>query len=325
VRKDVDRLQGELKVIGDDAAKKRAEIEANSKTALAAKDVEIASARKATDDVKKKLTDMQIKSLNDLTEKDIQIDKLKVTIAELNRKLIALNSTGALVKTATGLPSKLPDGSVAQVFPDMNLVYLRLTRPQQAKLGMRYVIFSKDKPVPDTGEGKAVVEISSLEGGSIQGKIIKSTASDPMVPGDPALNLVVGPRKYSFVVYGNFDLRNDGVFEPSGKSQIEGLITRWGGTVQQDMDMTTNFLILGVQTEVPPKPAENADAVTRENYEKKLDENKKWAELYDRAARQTIPAMNTNTFLHFIGFFNDDLGPGWEKRVRPGDDYLPSK
>ncbi|MDD4888559.1 MAG: hypothetical protein PHU85_01405 [Phycisphaerae bacterium] len=304
-------------------AQARADLTKKHTDELARKDGEITGLNKEKADVKKELDELKMKVIADRGTWDQDKSRLENRIKEYEAQIRKMSSAGTVANDARGLVAKQPDGAIAQVFPDQNTVYLRLARPQQAKLGMRYVIFGKDKPVPDNGEGKGVVEISGLEGGSIQAKIIKSTAGDPLVPGDMALNLVVGPRKYNFVVFGNFDLNNDGVTESNGKFQLESLITRWGGVIQQDIDISTNFLILGDQPTVPPKPAEGADPNLRDIWEKANDKNKKWAELYDKAYKQTIPIMNTVTVLHFLGYFNDDTGPGWEKRVRPGEDYFP--
>lgn len=124
-------------------------------------------------------------------------------------------------------------------------------------------------------------------------------------------------------MFGQFDLDGDGSFEPNGKSQIESLITRWGGNVQDDIDISTNFLVLGMPPQVPSKPQEGADPSTIDAYNTRQRQFDKWTSLRDRAERQTLLILNTDTFLHYIGYYNDDHKPGWKNRVRPGEDYFP--
>jgi hypothetical protein len=128
--------------------------------------------------------------------------------------------------------------------------------------------------------------------------------------------------KFNFVVFGDFDLTGEGMPAPNGKSQIETLIKNWGGNVQQNVDITTNFVVLGEQPQVPPKPGVGAAPLVVAEFDKKVAANEKWTKLHDWATTHTIPIMNTATFLHGNGYFNYDHAPGWEKRVRPNDDYF---
>ena len=323
---DAARVAAEAKAtqVANDEAKKRADLEEAHKKELAAKDTAVADKARDIDTAQKNYETLRIESTNKVAEKDGTIAKKDLEIRDLNKTLRDLNKVGTVQTSFRDATAKMPDGGVAQVFAEMNMVNLRLRNPSQAKLGMRYVIFSKDKPIPDNLQGKAVVEVSSVDSGSIQAKIIKTTPGDPIITGDLALNLVVGPVKFNFVVFGDFDLTGEGMPAPNGKSQIETLVKNWGGNIQQNVDITTNFVILGEKPLVPaqkPDPATSAPLVV-ENYDRKVAANEKWTKLHDWAAAHTIPIMNTQTFLTGIGYYNYDHAPGWEKRVRPNDDYF---
>lgn len=320
----VTSLEGNLRTVKDEEAKARADLLAKHTGELAKRDSEIKSLNDRIGGLDTQLSEAKMKLVAERTQADAAMTQQQNRIVILERKVAELNSAADQANIARMGPAKAVDGSVAQVFSEMNMVYLKLARPELAKLGMRFVAFAKDKPIPDNGQGKAVLEVASLEGGSVQAKVVKNTAGDPVVPGDPILNVVVGARKLKFVVYGNFDLNGDGVTEPNGKFQLESLIKRWGGETQDQLDISTNIVVLGEQPTVPTKPDPNAGAAEVANYEQKAAENRKWTEIYDRAYKQTIPIMNTVTILYYIGFFNDDRAPGWEKRVRPGEDYFPA-
>lgn len=254
---------------------------------------------------------IQITALRE--EMDRQKTIYENKIRELEIKLRKTDPT--LVDKARWSTTKLPDGHVVQVYPESKTVYLRLRSTDQARLGMRYLVHAKGEELPSSGKSKAVVEITSIEKG-VQARIIKSTAGDPILSGDQVYNLVTGPVVYNFVTFGEFDLDNNGVFEPNGKAQIDDLLTKWGGKVQDEIDITTNFVILGVAPAVPPRPPADADPLVQENWRRKVEERTKWTRLHDTALKYSIPVMNEETFLTFIGYYPDGTND------RPGENYF---
>ncbi len=317
----VTQFQGQVAALDEKYLKERADLTKRNDDEVNRRDARISA-----------LTAEKAKAEADLNrEKISQMDLIRSHEQEksrLNNEIIRLNTILAqrdqsLIDKIKFGPAKLPDGTVVQVFPERNQVYLRLNEPEKAKLGMRYAIMGKGQGIANSGQGKAVVQIKSLEGGTIQAEIEKNTAGDPIIVGDVALNLVTGPVKFNFVVFGDFDLNNDQLIEPNGQAQIAALITRWGGNVMDEVDISTNFLVLGVQPQIPASaPAPGADPLVVKQYEDRLAANKRWATLHDLAGKYTIPMLNPVTFLHWIGYYNDDTGPGWERRVRPGEDYF---
>ncbi|MCG3177906.1 MAG: hypothetical protein BIFFINMI_00228 [Phycisphaerae bacterium] len=332
---EVAKVESQLAAIKTDDEQKRLDllkglqdqIKANE-SAVSKKDDEIADLGKQLENSKLELNDMDRSYKAKLAEKDI-------IIVGLQNKLKP--DTPGLDKALKGVVAKLSDGEVVRVFPESNLVYLKLDRPAQAKSGMRYVVNAAGKEMPDSGKGKAVVEIQSLENNTVEAKVLESQAGDPILVGDKVYNLVVGPATLNFIVFGEFDLNNDGVMEPSGKDQIEALIRSWGGRVldardvlkkiqdirDHKLDVTdpfpieTNFLILGVPPQIPAvKPGPTDPPLDRRKYDQIVEEATLYGDLDKYADRYHIGVMNEATFLTWIGFYGGQrpaetyFGPG---------------
>lgn len=163
--KDIADYKEKIRTMGDEETKRRATLEAAHKNEADKAAAEIANLNQQIGQLKKQIDELNMKAMADKMKWDQEKAELQRESAELKEKLRKANQTPELAGTIAPLVANLPDGSISQVFPEMNLAYLRLTRPEQAKLGMRYVVYPKDKPVPASGQGKATLEVSSIEGG----------------------------------------------------------------------------------------------------------------------------------------------------------------
>jgi hypothetical protein len=76
--------------------------------------------------------------------------------------------------------------------------------------------------------------------------------------------------------------------------------------VTEDLDIDTDFLIMGKQPVVPNIPKEQLEGdPIREFEQKKLEEAlKQYEEVKNKALEMHIPVLNQNRFLYFIGFFD---------------------
>ncbi len=307
-------LRGTLDQFQADEQKKTAKIAADFKSTLTTLENKNNNLTSQVEAAEQRVVQVKIQFDDYKRETEETISGLKNKILELEGQLREHNPQ--LVDKAKWSTSRLVDGSVLQVYPERKTVYLRLRDTSKARLGMRLAVNGAGEEMPAGGKGKAVVEITSLENRS-EGKIIESTPGDPILVGDSAYNLVVGPTIYNFVVYGEFDLDNNGVFEPNGQYQIKQLVGKWGGNIQDDIDIKTNFVVLGEAPSVPPqKPPLDADPAVRAAYERAVERRTQWTKINDTAKQYTIPILNEETFLTWIGYY-----PGSNSN-RPGENFF---
>src|SRR6185503_12312932 len=124
--------------------------------------------------------------------------------------------------------------------------------------------------------------------------------------GDLIVNLIYDPAtKYNFMVYGDFDLDQNGQATPADAEVVKRLITQWGGILTDKVNVDTDFVILGKEPVLPPF---NKDELADPFNQKKLSDAQAALDAYQdvvKSARDLhIPIMNQNRFLYFIGYFD---------------------
>lgn len=259
--------------------------------------------------------------------RDTQLKKLQDELAKAQLRIKELQDT--MQRDTPDVPdlSKQADGRVVAVNPDQNLVYMDLGSQDHLVLGMTFEVFDSTRGVElgQNGDlrGKATVEVVDIGPRSSSARIVRSSFSRPILPGDVLANLVYDKnRKFKFYVFGNFDLDGDGQYTISDHDAVVQLIERWGGQVVNDagragqlggligqeraaqavLPLDTDFVIVGQEPEVPPQLAagERDPAIIQAHARAK----QKWDEylsLRNEAAALSIPVINQNRFLALIG------------------------
>jgi len=154
----------------------------------------------------------------------------------------------------------------------------------------------------DMPVGKGEIEVTKIGPGFSECRIIAKEPGISLVQGDLVVNLVYDrTQKYSFVVYGDFDLDGDGRTSPGDAEVIRRLITQWGGNVVNDVNVNTDFVVMGREPTVPSKPPAD-NAVEQAAYERSLAELNKYLDVRKQAMSLNIPILNQNRFLNFVGY-----------------------
>ena len=133
------------------------------------------------------------------------------------------------------------------------------------------------------------------------------TAGTTLSEGDLLVNLVYDKNtKYNFVVYGNFDLDRNGVATPQDAEVIRRLVTQWGGNIVADINVDTDFVVLGREPEIPTasRAELEEDAILKARYDAAVAESEAYAEISAKAREYRIPILNQNRFLYLIGYYN---------------------
>ena len=275
----------------------------------AGKDEQVAGLQKDLSDTVEK----DRKALEDLntqlTARTQEIDKLKkdLEIAYGAMARFKVGGTGeAAIRRADGTISQLGKNSV---------VYINRGLGQQISPGMTFEVYDKNEGIPRlqaTNEetlpaGKASIEVTRVSPGSSEARIIKQSPGSQVFVGDLIANLVYDPNvKFRFKVFGDFDIDQDGKATPQETEVVKRLIAQWGGIVTDDLNIDTDFLVMGREPVVPAIPPEQLkdDPVREFEQAKAAEARKQYDEVKNKALELHTPVLNQNRFLYFIGFFD---------------------
>lgn len=200
----------------------------------------------------------------------------------------------------------LIDGRVVSVAgPDE--VIINLGRRDRLVLGLSFEVYSRGTSLQADQDGnyppgKASVEVIRIDEGTSRARVIRSTRGNPVVAGDVLVNPIFDPRKdYKFVVFGNFDTNRDGIASEIERNQIIALIQEWGGTIQDTIDGTTDFLVLGEPPVLPPQPRQDDPIEVIDRYINLRRTVDRFNELFESAKRAGIPVLNQNRLMTLTG------------------------
>ncbi|MGA2092430.1 MAG: BRCT domain-containing protein [Sedimentisphaerales bacterium] len=137
---------------------------------------------------------------------------------------------------------------------------------------------------------------------------------NPIVVDDIVANLIWDSVKTNtFVVAGDFDLNGDNKIDPQAIDKIKMLVEKWGGKVDGTVTVNTDFVILGTPPEVGRKPTlEEAEASPNANakYEESVKRLAEYKQIQSQAETLSIPILNADRFLYFIGYKTQSIRPG---------------
>lgn len=260
-----------------------------------------------------------------LEERDKQVAQLTKQLAD------ATNENSKLKQQNTTLTGRIPrpaaagenvirqeDARIVRV-PGNGNVYINIGFGDQVPVGMTFEVYDRTTGVPAPGtdeadttaaagtatlpKGKAAIEVVRLGEGQSECRIIRQSQGKPVIEGDVVANLVWDKNtKYNFVVFGNFDLDQNGSATPQDGETVKRLITQWGGKLQNDVNVDTDFLVLGKEPEVPvldenPDPTQIAQ---RDAAQKQLQA---YSDLVNKAKDLHVPILNQNRFLYYVGYY----------------------
>jgi hypothetical protein len=180
--------------------------------------------------------------------------------------------------------------------------------------GLTFAVYDRGQPIPRDGKGKAEIEIYNVGDTFSAARIVRSDKKNPIVVNDIIANLIWSPTKANtFVVAGDFDLNGDNVKDEDATTKIRGLVEKWGGKVADAVTVNTDYVILGTPPEVPPKPTiqeteRYPNAI--EKYEQAQKRLAAYNQIQSQAQALSIPILNAERFLYFIGYKTQAGNPG---------------
>jgi hypothetical protein len=251
-----------------------------------------------------------INKLNsELAAKTNDLDNMNQELAKIRERLAAgrVSVNQPLIQAS--------DGTIIRV-PSPDLVYISRGSADQIIPGMTFEIYDRNAGVPavDTNNpntdslpvGKASVEVVSVGQHTSECRVTRHTpGSNSIQEGDIIVNLVYDPNvKYNFVVYGKFDLNHSGVPTDQQTEVIKQKITEWGGKLENQIGVDTDFLVIGIEPVVPRlTDEERRDPIALQRASAAQAEYDAYEATIKRAQDLHVPILNQNRFLYLIGAY----------------------
>ncbi|HEX4052898.1 MAG TPA: hypothetical protein VHX86_01400 [Tepidisphaeraceae bacterium] len=241
--------------------------------------------------------------------KDQQLDQEKRLATELGDKL-----AGKRISPIDPL-LRQSDGMITSVASD-DIVYINLGMGDHLVPGLTFEVYDRRDGVPKQDDllseenlpvGKGSIEVEQVYATDSRCRVIKTEVGQHLAEGDLIANLVYDRNtKYNFVVYGNFDLAQTGQPKPADRQKIEALVTEWGGHVQKDINVDTDFVVMGAVPEIRQfTEDELQDPLNRRLQDDEKAEYAAYSAELDKAKELHIPIMNQNRFLYFCGYYDN--------------------
>ena len=207
-----------------------------------------------------------------------------------------------------------PDGQIIRL-PNESVAHVDLGMGDQVVPGMTFEVYDKYTGIPALGDGqregelpvgKASIEIIRVGPVSSEARIIRRTRGEALVEGDLISNLVYDPKtKYNFVVYGDFDMNRDGRASTADGEVLKRLVTQWGSNVQDQVNVDTDFLVLGKEPVVPDLTDEDeGDPLKIQERDEADARLTAYNKVRERALDLNVPILNQNRFLYLVGYYN---------------------
>jgi archaellum component FlaC len=205
----------------------------------------LADAQSGFDDIESNLSE-QLSSANDrVRELEEEIASIKAESRRVARDfqgqikdLNAKNSNLAELTQPLRAPANLvPDGQILQVSQDLPLAWIDLGATNRLVLGTRFTVEGGNLGARHL---KAWAEVIEVQKDMAKVRLFDQVDKfDPVVEGDYLVNPIYDPKGgYNAILVGRFT----GMY---GKEQLSGLLDSIGIRVQDDLDLTTNFMIVG--------------------------------------------------------------------------------
>jgi len=228
---------------------------------------------------------------------------------DMNKLLARLDQALSTLKKLRGQPDELAaareaDGQIVRAVPGDPYVYINLGARDRLTLGLTFTVYGSQDGIPPSGEGKATIEVVTIYDDVAACRLVSRKPNQPVLEGDLVANAVYSKdRRYKFLVAGQFDMDFDGIPDPDGADRIKAMIKEWGGEIVEQLDINTDFAVLGRGPTVPPiAPAASASPIAKQRYRQLLDAYNAYQGLISEAKALMVPILNQTQFLHFVGY-----------------------
>jgi hypothetical protein len=249
-----------------------------------------------------------------------QVAQAQVQLGEHQRTIDALKEDNDKLKVKLGegkiktedVVLRQADGRILRI-PSKDTLYIDLGSLNSITPGLTFEVYDKFEGIPKlTGadeeampKGKASIEVTRVGSNSSEARLTRQTPGTQLTEGDLIANIVYDPNtKYTFMVYGDFDLDQNNLPSPQETETVKRLITQWGGKLTDQVNVDTDFVVMGKE---PVLPTFAKDELQDPFNAKKLADAQAALDQYLAIKKQGIdlhiPVLNQNRFLYLIGYY----------------------
>ena len=313
--KTIDELNSQLTA----ARKSLADAPTERQAAIDAAKKDIAPLTNATTEYDKSIEDVQkiTHDSKDDVERNYRarIDEMQLNIDGLGKERDTLRSRLEQAEKKLSEfevkpedPSSLVDGHVIEIGGPDATVYLDIGRKHRVVPGMTFEVFTTADQVQNNKQGKlrgkASVQVLRVTEDTSTARVTRSSANQPINRNDVLINAVYSPTyTYRMMVYGKFDVNNDGKASTGEASVIRNRIQEWGGKVI-DSEKVTGDLDFVVMGNPPPEPlplSSSAGDIEVQAYTQAKNDYDTYNRIMKEATEAKIPVLNWNRFQVLTG------------------------
>ncbi len=296
---DLAKLHGQL----DDKFKAGVSRLADEKLALA-KDLDTAEKEHLN-----KLTEVdkqwQAKLDKEKKEVDKQVARVRELSLELQKKENKIRILQQEKQQRIGLDSKAirPAGKIKEVVPGQPICFIPLGSRDRVVRGLTFRVYGPEG-IPEEGTGyKASLTVTHVREHISRCRINQLKKDDPVVAGDLFANVAFNPtRTPVFVVVGKFDIFGTGQPTTAGTQQVIELIKKFRGKIAKELNVYTDFLVLGNEPPRPPKVSQEDTETAAEVKREKMRVYQRYQNMSKKANEFQVPVLNTTRFLVMTGY-----------------------
>ncbi len=275
------------------------QVRESAERSLAEKDLQLRELQRELDDREQEVQQANRGQLE--TEREAEIETLR-----LNREIQELQDQIASVKQGGFDPDEIltkADGRILRAIPGSDVLYISLGADDGIKVGLGFEVYGQSGGISDDLRGKASVQVVTVMPDTSECRVVRRTPGQPIIEGDVVVNIAYErDRKPKFVVRGDFDLDYDGTPDASGYDQVVGMIRRWGGQVVDELDDSTDYVVIGSEPEIPRTDrAQPVSDVVRDLARQREAQLQEYHMLIERAERMYIPVIRQSQFLFLMG------------------------
>lgn len=252
----------------------------------------------AEKEFKNKIASMQDR----VKEMERQIERLILERQDRDKRIRKLNQELGKVKRGKDVETvNEADGQIEKVAQNADICYINIGSKDRVKPGLTFAVYQQGSA--GKGEPKGRIEVLNVSENFSECKILSEDEQTPIVVGDVVANLAFDPtREYTFVVKGLFDLHGTGQPSKYGREEIRDAIQKFGGQVKDEIDIQTDFLVLGSEPQRPASPPADVSPAAQKAYQQALRRYQQYQDTRAMAESMRIPVLNTNRFLMLTGY-----------------------
>ena len=203
----------------------------------------------------------------------------------------------------TGMVTRA-DGKIVTIVGGQNRAFINIGMGEHLPLSSQFEVFPPGEQITESSRSKGTIQVVRVGPKLSECQVLTVAHGQSIMPGDLIVNSVYDRQnKYVFRVIGQFDLDGSGSPDTNGAKSVEDIIERWGGKVVRELEVQTDFLVVGSEPKVPLKP-DNFDQAATALYAQRLKEYQAYLADQNRAVELSIPMLNHKRFLYLLGMGN---------------------